>query len=79
MPNRVTRADLAPIASSPKLQRALEEVLNGAILGGASGTGAQTPTLGANKPGDIGGDPFTWVTVIHEGVECVLPLWRRNA
>lgn len=79
MPSRVTRADLAPISPSPKLQRALEVVLNGAIVGGIAETGAQTPTLGANKPGDIGGDPFTWVSVVHEGVECVFPLWRRNA
>ena len=76
---KVTRADLAPIASSPKLSRALEEVLNGAIIGGAAETGAQTPTLGANKPGDIGGDPATWVPVTYGGVDYVLPLWRRNA
>lgn len=76
---KVTRADLAPIASSPKLARALEEVLNGAIVGGTAETGAQTPTLGTNKPGDIGGDPATWVPVTYEGVEYVFPLWRRNA
>ncbi len=74
---RATRADLAPIFRDPKMLRAAEEVINGAIVSGPIETGAQTPTLGANKPGTIGGDPAAWVPVTIEGVEYLMPLWVR--
>lgn len=53
------------------------------LLGGAMkiapsfSTGAQTPTLGANKPGTAGGAPGTWVNVVINGSQYWMPLWTN--
>ncbi len=75
---RVTRADLAPIFRAPKVLRAAEEVINGAVVIDATETGAQTPTLGANKPGSVGGAPTNWLVTTIDGIEYLQPLWRRD-
>lgn len=72
---RANRADLAPVFKDPKLLRAMEEVVNGALVAGALEAGAQAPTLGANKPGTAGGDPAIWVPVTINGVRYGWPLW----
>ncbi len=75
---RVTRSDLDPIFRAPKTLRAAEEVLNGAVVAGDIETGAQTPLLGANKPGTVGAGPVGWIPVVIEGVEYLMPLWQRD-
>lgn len=53
------------------------------LLGGAMkiaptfSTGAQVPTIGANKPGTTGGAPGTWVNVVINGSQYWLPLWAN--
>ncbi len=74
---RVNRNDVTSIAKDTKTQRALEEVLNGAVVAGPVEAGAQTPTLGAAMPGSVSGPPV-WVPVTHEGNEYLLALWPRN-
>jgi hypothetical protein len=75
---RVTRADLGVVFKAPKVLLAAEEVINGAIVAGPVETGTATPTLGANKPGTFSGPPEAWLVFVHEGVEYVSPLWRRD-
>lgn len=75
---RATRQDLSAVFKEPRLLRTAEEVLNGALVVDGSETGAQTPTLGANKPGTVGGDPGAWVVFTLEGVEWMMPVWRRG-
>jgi len=76
---RVTRADLAPVFRAPKVLLAAEDVLNGAIVAGSVETGSASPSLGANKPGTLSGDPAGWLVFVHDGVEYLSPLWKRDA
>jgi hypothetical protein len=75
---RVTLNDLSPIFKGARVQRAVEEVVNGAVVVGGIETGTATPSLGANKPGTFSGDPAAWLVFVHEGVEYVWPLWQRD-
>jgi len=77
---RLTRNDLAPVFKAPKTLIAADAIMNGAVIADALETGGtQTPTLGANKPGSVGGDPVAWMVFTHEGVEYMAPCWRRDA
>jgi hypothetical protein len=38
-------------------------------------TGAQTPTMGTNKPGSTGGAPTTWLSVVIDGTQHWVPAW----
>lgn len=38
-------------------------------------TGAQTPTMGTNKPGSTGGAPATWLSVVIDGTQHWVPAW----
>jgi len=40
-------------------------------------TGAQTPTIGTNKPGTTGGDPSTWLSVFIDGAQYWIPAWAN--
>jgi hypothetical protein len=44
-------------------------------ISGTFSTGAQTPTLGANKPGSTGGVPTTWLSVVIDGAQLWIPAW----
>jgi hypothetical protein len=46
-------------------------------LNGSVSTGAQTPTLGANKPGTAGGAPSTWLSANISGVQMWIPAWTN--
>lgn len=46
------------------------------LTGQAIGTGANTPTLGTNKPGSAGDlTPQTWLTLRVNGTDYYVPLW----
>ena len=46
-------------------------------ISGTFTTGAQTPTMGTNKPGSTGGSPTTWLSVIIDGAQLWIPAWAN--
>jgi hypothetical protein len=44
---------------------------------GSWSSGAQAPTLGANKPGTTGGGPDNWASIIIDGVQFWIPVWAN--
>jgi hypothetical protein len=46
-------------------------------ISGTFTTGAQTPTIGTNKPGTTGGDPLTWLSVFIDGAQYWIPAWAN--
>jgi hypothetical protein len=44
-------------------------------ISGTFTTGAQTPTIGTNKPGTTGGAPSTWLSVFIDGAQHWIPAW----
>jgi hypothetical protein len=47
------------------------------VVGGTFSTGAQTPTIGTNKPGTTGGAPGQWLSVTIDGLQYWVPAWSN--
>lgn len=47
------------------------------VIAGTWSTGAQTPTIGANKPGTTGGNPAQWLSVTIDGGQYWMPVWSN--